>query len=39
MSNPEVSNLGTIPIRKVNQRMAQRMARRAHIDEQGVAVP
>jgi hypothetical protein len=26
------------PVRKYNQRMAQRVARRAHIDEQGVAV-
>src|ERR1700691_3401031 len=26
------------PVRKYNQRMAQRMAKRAHVDEQGVAV-
>jgi hypothetical protein len=26
------------PVRKYNQRMAQRMARRAHVNEQGVAV-
>jgi hypothetical protein len=26
------------PVRKYNQRMAQRVARRAHVDEQGVAV-
>jgi hypothetical protein len=27
-----------LPVRRYNQRMAQRMARRAHLDEQGVAV-
>jgi len=27
-----------LPVRKYNQRMAQRMARRAHLNEQGVAV-
>jgi hypothetical protein len=27
-----------LPVRKYNQRMAQRMARRAHVREQGVAV-
>ena len=27
-----------LPVRKYNQRMAQRMARRAHVGEQGVAV-
>jgi hypothetical protein len=27
-----------LPVRKYNQRMAQRMARRAHVNEQGVAV-
>jgi len=26
------------PVRKYNQRMAQRMAKRAHVNEQGVAV-
>src|ERR1700691_3552942 len=26
------------PVRRYNQRMAQRMARRAHVNEQGVAV-
>src|ERR1700683_1357467 len=29
---------GSLPVRKYNQRMAQRVARRAHLDEQGVAV-
>lgn len=27
-----------LPVRRYNQRMAQRMARRAHVNEQGVAV-
>ena len=31
------SNAG-LPVRKYNQRMAQRMAKRAHVNEQGVAV-
>ena len=26
------------PVRRYNQRMAQRMAKRAHVNEQGVAV-
>ena len=29
---------GSLPVRKYNQRMAQRVARRAHLDEQAVAV-
>ncbi len=38
MSNTVRTNVGALPVRKVNQRMAQRMVRRAHLDEQGVAV-
>lgn len=34
-SDPNVTNL---PVRKYNVRMAQRMAKRAHLNEQGVAV-
>jgi hypothetical protein len=32
------SNYSNTPVRRYNQRMAQRVARRAHVDEQGVAV-
>jgi hypothetical protein len=35
LNNPDVA---ARPVRKYNQRMAQRMARRAHTNEQGVAV-
>jgi hypothetical protein len=31
-------NLVALPVRKYNQRMAKRMVRRAHLNEQGVAV-
>ncbi|MGC2486743.1 MAG: hypothetical protein WA359_10940 [Acidimicrobiales bacterium] len=31
-------NYGSLPVRRYNQRMAQRVARRAHVNEQGVAV-
>jgi hypothetical protein len=31
-------NDGSLPVRRYNQRMAQRVARRAHVNEQGVAV-
>ena len=38
MSSPSDSNYFQPPVRKYNQRMAQRVARRAHVNEQGVAV-
>lgn len=38
MSTPDDPNFVSLPVRKYNLRMAQRMARRAHINEQGVAV-
>jgi hypothetical protein len=38
MSDVSDSNYTATPVRKYNQRMAQRMARRAHVNEQGVAV-
>jgi hypothetical protein len=38
MSTFSNSNYAGSSVRKYNQRMAQRMARRAHLDEQGVAV-
>src|ERR1700734_3581984 len=31
-------NYASLPVRRYNQRMAQRVARRAHVNEQGVAV-
>ena len=36
-NDPYVADL-PVPVRKWNQRMAQRMAKRAHTNEQGVAV-
>jgi hypothetical protein len=38
MSGPYSPTSGTLPVRKYNQRVAQRMVRRAHLNEQGVAV-
>ena len=38
MSAPYDPNLVALPVRKYNRRMAQRMVRRAHLNEQGVAV-
>jgi hypothetical protein len=38
MSVLNETNLAGRPVRKYNQRMAQRMAKRAHVNEQGVAV-
>jgi hypothetical protein len=38
MSTPDGPNIVSLPVRKYNVRMAKRMTRRAHIDEQGVAV-
>src|SRR5471030_2751387 len=38
MSASSDSNYLQPPVRKYNQRMAQRVARRAHVNEQGVAV-
>jgi hypothetical protein len=38
MSLFDDSSYAGLPVRKYNQRMAQRMARRAHVKEQGVAV-
>ncbi|HWE66348.1 MAG TPA: hypothetical protein VG298_06860 [Acidimicrobiales bacterium] len=38
MSTLDDPNLASRPVRKYNQRMARRMARRAHVNEQGVAV-
>ena len=38
MSTPQGPNFVSLPVRKYNVRMAKRMARRAHLDEQGVAV-
>jgi hypothetical protein len=38
MSNSNQPSYGNLPVRKYNQRMAQRVARRAHVNEQGVAV-
>jgi hypothetical protein len=38
MSAPYDPNLVALPVRKYNQRMAQRMVRRANLNEQGVAV-
>jgi hypothetical protein len=38
MSTFNNSNDGNLPVRPYNRRMAQRMARRAHVNEQGVAV-
>ena len=38
MSAPYDPKLVALPVRKFNRRMAQRMVRRAHLDEQGVAV-
>jgi hypothetical protein len=38
MSAPYDPNLVALPVRKYNQRMAQRMVRRAHLNEQGAAV-
>jgi hypothetical protein len=38
MSTFSEPNSGSLPVRRYNQRMAQRVARRAHVNEQGVAV-
>jgi hypothetical protein len=38
MSAPYDSNSVALPVRNYNQRMARRMVRRAHLNEQGVAV-
>ena len=38
MSTPDDPNVVSLPVRRYNLRMAKRMARRARIDEQGVAV-
>jgi len=38
MSASNEPNYSQQPVRKYNQRMAQRVARRAHVDEEGVAV-
>jgi hypothetical protein len=38
MSNSDDPNTVSLPVRRVNKRMAQRMAKRAKLDEQGVAV-
>src|SRR5271168_4810316 len=38
MSDSSYPNDARPPVRQYNQRMAQRVARRAHVDEQGVAV-
>jgi hypothetical protein len=38
MSAPFDSNSVDLPVRKYNQRMARRMVRRAHLNEEGVAV-
>jgi hypothetical protein len=38
MSTPYDPNMVALPVRKYNQRMAQRMVRRAHLNEEGVAV-
>jgi hypothetical protein len=38
MSAASDPNYAGPPVRRYNQRMAQRVARRAHVDEQGVAV-
>jgi hypothetical protein len=38
MSATNDPDYARLPVRKYNQRMAQRMARRAHVNEQGVAV-
>jgi hypothetical protein len=38
MSNFNDLANSSLPVRRYNQRMAQRMARRAHVNEQGVAV-
>src|SRR3984957_13484641 len=38
MSASSDPNYAGLPVRKYNQRMAQRVARRAHVNEQGVAV-
>jgi hypothetical protein len=38
MSTPSNPYYAGLPVRKYNQRMAQRMAKRAHVNEQGVAV-
>jgi hypothetical protein len=38
MSTFSDPNYGSLPVRKYNQRMAQRVARRAHVNEEGVAV-
>ena len=38
MSDFSQPSYGSLPVRRYNQRMAQRVARRAHLDEQGVAV-
>ena len=38
MSAASSPSYAGLPVRKYNQRMARRVARRAHLDEQGVAV-
>src|SRR3984957_17625295 len=38
MSTFSEPSYGSLPVRKYNRRMAQRVARRAHVNEQGVAV-
>ena len=38
MSTSSDPSYAGLPVRKYNQRMAQRMAKRAHVNEQGVAV-
>jgi hypothetical protein len=38
MSAPNDTYFASLPVRKYNQRMAQRVAKRANVDEQGVAV-
>ena len=38
MSTPEDPNVGNLPVRPYNARMAKRMAKRAHVNEEGVAV-
>jgi hypothetical protein len=38
MSDFSEPSYGSLPVRRYNQRMARRIAKRAHVDEQGVAV-
>jgi hypothetical protein len=38
MSSFNDPSSASLPVRRYNQRMAQRMARRAHLNEQGIAV-